>query len=327
MPTQISSFDVSYRGREATEIMLDPIFMDETLMSEYKVMTNVVNSKKLQFAKKLEKIVRKWTGCGFNPVGGLDVYEREVTVGRMKVDLQLCIDEFLDTVFEELLKTGTRIHDASDTLIETILIARIQEAIKLDIQRIIWFSDPANPDPNYDQTDGLLTVHIPDLVTAGLIPYFNTGSGVPMVPGAGITALQTIYDNAPLPLKGLPTNQKIFKVSGSVYNQYREDIENGGGGDFGLTSMINGVETLMFRGVKITPQWRWDEIMNDDFASPDSHIVVYTALMNIVIATDTVNPGEDLFVWFDEREEFLKVKSRFKLGTNYVSPELFSVGF
>jgi len=93
-----------------------------------------------------------------------------------------------------------------------------------------------------------------------LTPRTNTGSGSDLSSGDGFAILRAVYDQAPLQLKGLPANQKVFNVTQSVYSQFREDIENGGGGDYGLLQLINGVEQFTFRGVPVVPQFRWDDI-------------------------------------------------------------------
>lgn len=318
---------MTYSGIEATQIIMEPVFTDEDILSSFKVMPNVVTKKKMQFARKLEKIVRKYTGCGFTPIGAFDVYDREVEVNKMKVDLKLCIDEFMDTIFEELLNRGINMHNLSATLLERLLIDRIRKAMVLDIDRIYHFSNPSNPDPNYDQMEGIWTVHYPDLVAGDFIPYLNTGSGSALSAGDGIDILRSVWDNAPLPLKGLPNTMKQFNVSGTVYTQYREDIENGGGGDYGLIAMINGQEQLLFRGVPVRSRWRWNEIMEQDFASPESHLVELTSPMNKVVATDLLNANEQLRIWYDEKDEHLYVKSRWKLGGDYVHHSLISVGY
>ncbi len=167
----------------------------------------------------------------------MSIYDRTIDVEKMKVDLEMCWDEFEDTVFEELLKTGTRLPDVSGTLIENILLTRTQQAIRQDVQRLSYFGQQSSNNPNYDALDGLWTVYYPQLVTDALVPRTNTGSGSDLASGDGFAILRSIYDQAPLQLKGLPAAQKVFNVTGSVYTQLREDIENGGGGDYGLLQL------------------------------------------------------------------------------------------
>jgi hypothetical protein len=238
---EISQLDVSFRGTEANNIFLEPVFFDDDLRGQFRVLGNVANKKKMIFVQQLENIVRKYSGCGFNPVGAADIYQRTIDVEKMKVDLEMCWDEFEDTVFEELLKTGTRLPDISGTLIETILLTRVQQAIRNDITRLSYFGDQSSNNPNFDSLDGFWTVYYPQLVADDLVPRTNTGSGTNLAAGDGFAILRDVYDQAPLQLKGLPANQKVFNVTQSVYSQLREDIENGGGGDYGLLQLINGV--------------------------------------------------------------------------------------
>lgn len=327
MPTSLGDFRVNYTGQEANEILLEPVFMDTDILSNYRLMPNVVSKKKIQFVRKLEKIVRKHTGCGFDPIGSMSIYDREVSVEKMKVNLELCVDEFLDTIFEELLRKGHRITDLSSTLIEQLLILRIREAIKLDLDRIVHFGDTTSTNPDFDQIDGFWTKIYTDFVTANQMSYVNSGSGTALSDGDGIDLLKQVYDKAPLQLKGLPNSEKQFNVSASVYQQYVEDIENGGGGDFGLSQMINGAEAVTFRGIPVNPRWRWDEVMTGDLSSANAHLVEFTTPANKVIATDLVNAQEDFVIWHDELREKMYIKSKWKLGANIVHPSLAVVAY
>jgi hypothetical protein len=323
---EISQLDVSFRGTEANNIFLEPVFFDDDLRGQFRVLGNVANKKKMVFVQQLENIVRKYSGCGFNPVGAVDIYQRTIDVEKMKVDLEMCWDEFEDTVFEELLKTGTRLPDISGTLIEKILLTRVQQAIRNDITRLSYFGDQSSNNPNFDSLDGFWTVYYPQLVAADLVPRANTGSGTNLAAGDGFAILRDVYDQAPLQLKGLPANQKVFNVTQSVYSQLREDIENGGGGDYGLLQLINGVEQFTFRGVTVIPQFRWDDIATS-LGTTKPHYVEYTTPQNKVLATDVLSPETALELWYDQKDEKVYIKARFKMGVNYIHPSLISLGY
>jgi hypothetical protein len=323
---EISQLDVSFRGTEANNIFLEPVFFDDDLRGQFRVLGNVANKKKMIFVQQLENIVRKYSGCGFNPVGAVDIYQRTIDVEKMKVDLEMCWDEFEDTVFEELLKTGTRLPDISGTLIENILLTRVQQAIRNDITRLSYFGDQSSNNPNFDSLDGFWTVYYPQLVADDLVPRTNTGSGTNLASGDGFAILRDVYDQAPLQLKGLPANQKVFNVTQSVYSQLREDIENGGGGDYGLLQLINGVEQFTFRGVTVIPQFRWDDIATS-LGTVKPHYVEYTTPQNKVLATDVLSPETALELWYDQKDEKVYIKARFKMGVNYIHPSLISLGY
>jgi hypothetical protein len=224
------------------------------------------------------------------------------------------------------LKTGTRLPDVSGTLIENILLTRTQQAIRNDITRLSYFGSQASNNPNYDSLDGFWTVYYPQLVADDLIPRTNTGSGADLASGDGFAILRAVYDQAPLQLKGLPANQKVFNVTQSVYSQLREDIENGGGGDYGLLQLINGVEQFTFRGVTVIPQYRWDDIATS-LGTTKPHYVEYTTPQNKVLATDVLSPETALELWYDQKDEKVYIKARFKMGVNYIHHSLISVGY
>ena len=324
--TELGQFAVSYRGDLANEILLEPVFFDSELRSSFQVMPNVTNRRKMQFVEKLENVVRKYTGCGFTPIGNMSVYDREIEVQRMKIDMKICWDEFKDTVFEELLNQGTRLPDATGTQIEAILIGRIQQALRLDLERLAFFGNTKSNDPNYDSVDGLWTVFYPELVAEALSPRTNTGSGSDLSAGDGIDILRAVYDQAPNELKALPANQKVFNVTHSVYNQYLVDIEEGGGADYGLLTLINGVQTLQFRGIPVMPFHRWDGILTA-LGTTKPHYVEYTTPRNRVLATDITDPGTDLSIWYDQKDEEVYMKGRWKMGVNYVHHSLVSLGY
>ncbi len=324
--TELGQFAVSYRGDLANEILLEPVFFDSELRSSFRIMPNVTNRRKMQFVEKLENVVRKYTGCGFTPIGNMSVYDREIEVQRMKIDMKICWDEFKDAVFEELLNQGTRLPDLTGTQIEAILIGRIQQALRLDLERLAFFGNTASNDPNYDSVDGLWTVYYPELVAEALSPRTNTGSGSDLTAGDGIDILRAVYDQAPNELKALPANQKVFNVTHSVYNQYLVDIEEGGGADYGLLTMINGVQTLQFRGIPVMPYHRWDGILTA-LGTTKPHYVEYTTPLNRVLATDITDPGTDLSIWYDQKDEEVYMKGRWKMGVNYVHHSLVSLGY
>jgi hypothetical protein len=327
MPTITRQASVSYKGIEATEIFFEPVFKDIIELGFFKILPNIVNKKKMQYVGQLEKIVQKKTGCGFHPSGKLGIYDRTIEVDEITIMLEECFDEFKDTIMQEKLLKGNLKMNLSPTEMMRILIEKVRDGAMLDYIRLFWFGDKSSLDAAYNVTDGLWSVHIPQLVAANQIPYTNTNSGAPLTPGDGEDFLREVYDEAPLALKGLPNNEKIFFVSGSVYEQYREDLENSGGGDAGRQLVIDGSAELAYRGIRVVPNWNWDRYTANDLNQVDQHQILYTTPSNLIIATDLLSSLSQISVFYDELEEKTYVKVNGKLGTNYVHPSLMSVGY
>lgn len=327
MTTDLKEFSVSYAGSEANTIFMEPVFMDEDILNSFRVVPNVVNKKKLQFADHMEKILQRHVSCAPSPKGKFNVYGREVSTERIRFNVELCWEDFADTIIEELLNKGLRISDMTGTVIQSILIDRIKLAVKKDINRLYYFGDMDGGDVDYDLMDGFWTVHAPEIVAADLAPYFNSGSGTALTAGQGIDKIKTVYDNQPLALKALPETMKTIQVSETVYTQYMEDIEDGGGGDFGLMAMINGMKTPTFRGLPVVPKYEWNRYYDDDLGNTLSHLILLTTKQNLVVATDLLNDVANMDIWYDRDSEKIKVRGAFKLGCNYVHAQLFSFGY
>ena len=327
MATIERTVGVSYEGIEANQIFFEPIWMDMLNLQDFRVMPNVVNKKKMQFVGKLEKIVQKKTGCGFHPSGKLGVYDRTVEVEEITVMLEQCFDEFKDTVMQEKLKKGNLKMDLTDTEIMQLIILKVQDAIQLDYMRLFWFGDKSSNDAAYNVTDGMWTVHIPELVNTNQSPYTDANSGAPLAPGAAIALLRDVYKAQSNALKGIPAQDKRLFVSSSVYEAYEDDLENFGGGDAGRAQTIQGVTELFYRGIRLVLNANWDEYTASDLGQVDEHQVMLTTPDNLVFATDMFSDLNRIQVFFDTLDEKTRIKVNAKFGTNFVHPALFSVAY
>jgi hypothetical protein len=327
MPVDIRQLDISFQGEEANTLFYEPVYMDEDIRSQFRFVNVPGNKKRIAFVQELEKIVRRHTGCGFNPIGSTRVYDRFIEVDRVKADSAICWEEFKDTVFEELLGQGLSFADLSGTVLGTIAETLFRNAIKKDNIRLAYFGDRSSTSPAYDVTDGLWRVIIPEFVAASQTKYTNINSGTPLSAGDGIEILRSVYNNAFLQLKGLPDNLKKIYVSGSVFQQYNEDLENGGGGDAGILRLQNGSTVTAFRNIQVMPMWDWDRIMQEDFATTNAHFVLMTTPQNLALGGDVLDSESSYRIWYDEEKEEVKMKSRYKMGFQVIHPTLLSVAY
>jgi len=326
MATQLISKQVSYKGINSTMIFFQPLFKDVIGLNAFKLMSNVRNKQKMGFVNKLEGIVQKKTGCGFTPNGKLGVYEREISVSPAKINLEICNDEFKNTLWEEKTKSGNLQYDLSGTEIMDILLQQAREGAAADILKLFWYGDKASTDINLNIADGIWQVHIPALVAQNLVPYVNTNAGTPLAAGDATDFLQEVYDNAPLALKGLPLSMKYFMVSGSVYDWYVKDLQ-AANVYVGVSMTVNGVADVRFNGIPVIPNYLWDVTDTNDLGAPDTHRILYTTPENLVFATDMTSDLNSFMVFTDDLTEKTYVKANFDLGTNYVHESLFSVGY
>ena len=327
MAVDMRSISVDLRGSEASEIFLEPVYTDPSIMQQFRIMPTVVSKKKMLFVEDLEKIVRRYAGCGFKPVGNFNIYERFVSVEKAEANVAQCWDEFKDTVLEELMNRGVRFPELNDTILGDILRMRMIEAVRRDINRLVYFGNEASLLPEYSVIDGLWKQY-EALVAQQLIPRTSMGNSA-LASGEGISNLKAVYDQADVRLKRLPNEMKYINVSGDVWEAYRNDLENNGGGDDGRMMLINGVETLYFRGIPVNGLWDWNIYRDETKGTSNNHLIEYSTRQNKILATDIASgmPEAQFKIWYNEEDEKMKAKTIFKFGTSFVHPSLISVGY
>lgn len=327
MPVEMSMLSVNFRGTEASEIFLEPVFMDDDIRTQFRRLGNVNNKKKLAFVTELEQIVRSYDGCGFVPVGNMDIYQRTIEVKDLRADFAQCWDEYKDTVYEELLNLGVRRPDITQTMIEAVIRQRVITAVKKDVIRLSHFGDESSVNPAYNSLNGFWTVIYPALTTGTpLVPRTNTGSGSVIADGDGIEMMRDVYEQAPLQLKAIEVGQKFFNVTGSVYDAMVRDYENAGGGDAGFGLLRDGQRALFFRGIPVYARREWD-IYATALGTTLPNYIEYTTPFNKVLATDVESPENQFKSWFNEETEFYNTKTRFKMGVDYIHHSLISLGY
>ena len=329
MPTVESGMlNINLRGTEAQEAFLNPIFFDEGLEELFDMMVLVNSEQKIAYVGTLENILKSSTGCGFNPSGSFNISERCISTREVSAELELCYDEFKNTLYLQKAKAGVNRGDLMGTLFADLLQTRVSQGIRKDMIRAAWFGDQTSIDPNVNYVDGMWSVYIPDLVAANLIPKINSNSGVPLGAGDGIDLLEAVYNGATNFLKATANMDKVMYVSANVYEQYMADLENSGQSSAAHLMMIrNGEMSLTYRGVEVKPMYEWQAYADTYLGLADANLVLYTTKKNFVMATDIANVNNQVKMWYDEREETLCVRVKFYLGFNFKHPEFLTVAY
>lgn len=321
----LSELNVNFSGAEMQTIFYEPTFMDAEVLADFRVIPNVTTKRRLGFIKKMERIVRANTGCGFSHAGRMDITDREIETSKAKINVGLCWEEFKNDVFEEFFQKGVNIADLTGTMIMDALLVRISEAVKLDNARLFFYGAKSSANPEYDATDGLFTVHVPNLIASGDITRVVAGNGA-YAPGEATDLLDQVESGAKLPLKGLPNDMKRIYCDGLTYEAYIRDLEGSTNNNYGTKTLVEGIERVTFRNKLLVPQWNWNEII-DELGNPGGRQVLYTVPKNLVIATDVTTTDAQMRIYFDENSEEVRVKGNYRFGSQYVHHDLIQVGY
>jgi len=331
MATNVLTPDFShdYNGKE----LLSPLFYAPQVsglnpFENYQVLPDVKTKVNIYIPNALSKVLRADTTCGFSAAGTTTISDRTITPTHVKMNLEICSDEFDQKIFAETYRAGNDRNDIQGTLIDTIIKTLIQGAMGTDIPSICWWGDAADADVFFGVMDGFVQVFEDEAANIG---QELTMTGTFVTAGAydadgALGALRNIYTNQTATLRAVPRSEKKLFVTPSTVDSLLTSYENTGT-DSGLARLAEGIERLSFRGIEIVEMADWAvqlaDADNPQAAAVGNNMIVLTPPQNLVIASD-VNAPQMAETWYDKEDELVKFKIKLGLGANIIHPELIS---
>lgn len=93
-------------------------------------------------------------GCEFTPQeGGIELTQRQIETGIIKVDMSVCPDKLIGKYAEYLVKIGA---GEQDLPFEQWIVDGIVEGINAKMEKAVWQGDTTSTDPDLKHFDGLL---------------------------------------------------------------------------------------------------------------------------------------------------------------------------
>lgn len=333
----------TYGGLEIlNELFYQPEEGQVALSAWYKIMPNVRGKANLYIPQTLRKLFVKYSGCG-RPVttDTFQILDKQIVVETIRADVDQCVSEFEDTVFEEMAGVGNDI-DNLDSFLVDIIRTQIVKGAASDMQRMVWFADASSATADYNQIDGFFKIINDDLNGAGAMvsrdmSVSDETAGVLNADGA-LDALRAVVTGASQALRAA-ADGRIY-VTQTVVDNLLETLENTGT-DSGLSRIENGPAVMKFRGLELLVVPEWD-LNLADAANPVSdatqtwgagtaigaNAIVYTTKSNLIIGTDMSAPDAGFkFRMNDDDAELLKVTSKLKIGAQILHEEFVSYGF
>jgi len=334
-----TSFSHDYNGREMlTEIFYKPQENVPAIEGLYRVISTV-DKTNIYLPSKLTKILRKYTTCGFSAAGGtMTISDKVISTEKIKANVEQCADEFTDTIFAEALKTGVEVDDLSGTIVDTIIKRQFVLGVNSDINRIAWFAvDSSATNIDYRQFDGFFQRFVDASATITADRFINLAntsfesSNGNLTTDGAYGAMKQMYEKATPMLRSMAARDKVFYVTNTVYDSLLttyEDTQSSAG----LLRLIDGVDSLTFRGIPVVAMPEWDTNLADSDNPQASvigdNLIVYTTPMNLVIGTDVTSPSAEFKIHYnDDDSEKMKVVAKFKLGVQFVHEDLLVVAY
>lgn len=315
---------LTYSKEDAQKYFLQPLFVQNSAMDYFEIMTNVKSSQKLDKFSTLDKIT-KAENAGFNGATGVTYTQRTIAVSRMEAEVEQAGGAFFNTIKGEMLKLGLNKDDVTGTILQQIVADVMLRGCMRDLERQIWFGNVARADANYASYDGILTQ------LAGL----PAGQRLAIASGAlGANVAKAEFQSMidAMPNEGMENRADlVFFATRSMCDNYRTSL-SAGGQELAYQSSVNGTPSLAYQGIPIVEMGQWDTHIAGDGAviAPslqnsandfDAHLAVLTVKNNIVIATDYNSVG-GADVWYNKDLKVNRFRLEYVIGTNFKNAEL-----
>jgi hypothetical protein len=313
--------------QETVHLVLEPVVVAMLETGFYNIMPNVEGQATIAYLRDMEEIIRSNVGCGFNPVGTTQIYNRVINTKPVKAEMSICTKDLNNTIYRNQVSGNNYAFDNPNAPIIQETINSFNITIETDIYKLFWFGNEASTNPFYSQVNGLWGHYIPLLIAANKINVVNANSGTQLQASDGEAILKAMYDSQTDELESLEDNQKVFMVTKELYNQYKDDVRAFGGGDGGRNMLLNGVSVLTYEGIPVIKQSLWQTLIGktENVSPKHQHRAILTTPMNLVIATDNTNQRNSMEMWIDRTEERSNGRVKFFLGSNYMHHSLMVV--
>lgn len=277
----------------------------DLIRSEGNVLSGVKSSEKINIMDS-DAVFQSDSSCGFTPSGTTSITQRTLTVGKIKVNEQLCPKDLEAKYTQKALQAGS---DYDSVPFEADFTARKAGKIAEALETAIWQGDTDSANAQLNKFDGIIKLANAasgSTVKANVAAYMGT-------PITGFTtsnittAADACWRALPAGVKG-KSDVRIF-LGWDLYEMYVVALRAQNlfhhAADAG-----NGELTIPGTQYKLTAVHGLDGT-NRMFA---------TRMGNLFLGVDMAGEEEEFKLWFSEDDDVVKFKARFKMGVNFAFP-------
>lgn len=343
-----TNFNFTYPGILTTDLFYKPTLSSPALSDLFTIDQGISFQKRYNVVPGLSKIIKPYTGCGAANTNNSRDLISNVTLQTKEFRMQeaWCKDDFtqqLTGVYnhlaQEWLKTGERSFDPAGTPIDAAIQQVLTDAMRRDlfIRATLAAGNSSNAD--YNQIDGLWDRLI-DSSGASNYCVVRAGSALgtgTLSAGAGLTALQTVYDNSNDLLKE-QMDKAVYWVTGSVYDNYVKSLQGTGNvSQAQYEALINGIKGkqtwdggITFNGIPVYPIRLWDSALadsNNPLFGTTKHLVLLTVKQNHILGVESSSDLNKIETWFEMKDSKRYYRSDFKIGYQYLHCDLQTIAY
>jgi hypothetical protein len=240
--------------------------------------------------------------CGFEASGDTTISARVLTVGRVKVNKQWCIND-LETKYTSLLLSPGSNYDALPGGIDEAFVETILGTTNEDTEKAIWQGDTTSWNSQLKQFDGLVKIinAASGTVQANATPYIATA--VTAITAANvISVMQAVY--AAIPIEILDKADLKVSVGTHIFRLYQLALTNAN--LFNFIATDNALGEMKIHGTNVTV------VSTPGLNNTNAIYALRDA--NMFLGVDLESEDNDFRFWYSEDFDLVRFKYRFKMG-------------
>lgn len=268
------------------------------IIPKLNIQTGVKTSERIHFMDTNVQI-QEANGCGFNPNGGTEFAERDITTGQFKVNDQYCPEDLITKFNQVKLRIDA---NGSDMPYEAEIMNAIVDGINKQMEILVFQGDTSNS----DLIDGFLTqAEGADSASTIVVTAATGTSAYQRILGVYMAIPEKIVDDA------------VIMVSPSTFRSYVQDLVTAN--LFHYDPAFSGELTEMFlpgSSVKVMKC----------YGLTGSDAIYATTLKNLYGACDLESAKEEIKLWFSDDDDIYKLKVRWNFGVATLWPDMVVLG-
>ncbi len=277
------------------DLIIREVVLRSSTIAKIAKQTGIKTSAQLHYLD-VDPVFQDGKGCGFTPQGTVELTDRKITTGIIKVNMSICPDNLLGKWAEYLVKIGA---GKEELPFEQYIIDGIVRAIQEKLEKAVWQGDTSSSDSDLNRFDGFLKIaNAEEDVVKMTIP-------------SGTSA----YDSIKQVLLKLPEkimNTASVFVSPALYRAFMfEMVEkdyyhyDGNHGSIPDEFEFPGTGNVV--------------IMTPGLAGTQN--ILASSPRNMYYGTDLESNAEEVDIWFSKDNDVFRLKVKWNSGVQFAFPD------
>jgi len=311
----------AYVEQNADKLVARSIFEATTqqlIVAQGNLMTGVKGSETIN-RLDTDVIFQDDSDCGFNASGTTEFTQRTLTVGKIKVDENLCPKKLEGYYTQKKVQAGSNPNAIPyEQQYTDLKSGKIAEALEV----AIWTASTAGGSGSngllnkFDGIKRLITVATASVVNANVAAYY-TGAPATTIDDPTKAKNAVLAVIAALPAKIQAKDDVRIFVGFNVYSLLVQAYVNAN-----LFHYPPGVEANDFRSEFVVPGFNYRVVPVHGLDSDPADACIYAFRMsNIYLGVDLQNEEDKFEMWYSQDDRVVKFHVAFKMGVQFAFPD------